>query len=396
MIRCSSFVHGFAAAILLTGCGSEDTPGLSMGGSGAPSAAGNPAGGNATAGNATAGSATLGGAAGAPGLAGAASLGGGGVAAGSGGSVSTAGTSPAGGSAGNGGHAGTGGGGTTDPGTDGDGKIGIKPPYPRSPELGDKGAPMGKTFQFDLTSTSYPGDRHVTVVVPAQYVDGTETPFMIATDGLNGVLREAARNLAASADPKRRIPPLVLIGITPGSQRSVEYDTVSDKFWKYITTEIIPAVYGHAPLKEEFPNLKLTSKPSGRGAYGCSSGAPAVMGMAWFGDFTRLLTYSGTFVALRRSDMYPNGAWDYAGMIAREPVKPGLRISLHVSENDNDNGGTMGSWKTANENLAAALGAKGYHYRFIYSEDSGHCDGAVIAHTLPDSLVWLWRGYQPG
>jgi iron(III)-enterobactin esterase len=384
-----SFVDRFGVALLFIACGSEGpgrTPAAVAGASGAASTAGSSGSG--------AGSPAAAGADG-PGLAGATSFGGGGAAAGSGGSVITvAGTS----SGGGGGQAGGGTGGNVpvDPGTEGDGNITISPPYPRSPDLGDKGAPAGQTFQFDLTSAIYPGERRVTVVIPSQYVDGTEAPFMIGTDGLNGVLREAARNLAVHPDPERRIPPLVLIGITPGSERSREYDTVSDQFWKYITTEIIPAVLAEAPIKDAYPNLKLTSNPSGRGAYGCSSGAPAVMGMAWFGDFTRLLTYSGTFVALRRSEMYPNGAWDYAGLIEREPIKPALRMFLHVSENDNENNGSMGSWQTANENLAAALGTKGYHYRFVYSEESGHCDGAVIAHTLPDALVWLWRGYQPG
>jgi iron(III)-enterobactin esterase len=383
-----SFVDRFGVALLFIACSSEGpggTPAAVAGASGAASTAGSSVSG--------AGSPAAAGADGL-GFAGATSLGGGGAAAGSGGSVITvAGTSTGGG----GGQAGGGTGGNfpVDPGTEGDGNITISPPYPRSPDLGDKGAPAGQTFQFDFTSAIYPGERRVTVVIPAQYVDGTEAPFMIGTDGLNGVLREAARNLAVHPDPERRIPPLVLIGVTPGSERSREYDTVSDQFWKYITTEIIPAVLAEPPIKNAYPNLKLTDNPSGRGAYGCSSGAPAVMGMAWFGDFTRLLTYSGTFVALRRSEMYPNGAWDYAGMIEREPIKPALRMFLHVSENDNENSGSMGSWKTANENLAAALKAKGYHYRFVYSEESNHCDGAVIAHTLPDALVWLWRGYQP-
>lgn len=382
------FVDAFGFALLVIAC-SSDEPGATFGAAAGASGAASAAGSSGAGGSATAG-------ANGPGLAGATSLAGG-RAAGGGGPVNAAAGTSAGGSGGGAGQAGGAGGNVAvDPGTEGDGNITISPPYPRSPDLGDKGAPAGQTFQFDFTSVIYPGERRVTVVIPAQYVDGTEAPFMIGTDGLNGVLREAARNLAVHPNPERRIPPLVLIGVTPGSERSREYDTVSDQFWKYITTEIIPAVLAEAPIKDAYPNLKLTSNPSGRGAHGCSSGAPAVMGMAWFGDFTRLLTYSGTFVALRRSEMYPDGAWDYAGLIEREPIKPALRMFLHVSENDNENNGSMGSWKAANENLAAALGAKGYHYRFVYSEDSGHCDGAVIAHTLPDALVWLWRGYQPG
>jgi hypothetical protein len=45
--------------------------------------------------------------------------------------------------------------------------------------------------------------------------------------------------------------------------------------------------------------------------------------------------------------------------------------------------------------MAAALTEKEYHYRFVYSEGSGHCPGEVMDQTLPDALVWLWRGYTP-
>jgi enterochelin esterase family protein len=287
----------------------------------------------------------------------------------------------------------------TDPGVEGDGDFTISPPFVVSPDLGDTNAPEGRTFSFDLGPSQFYGGRHqVDVFIPEQYVDGAEAPFMISTDGLSARLVTASRNLAVNPDPARRVPPLVLIGVTPGSDRSGEYDTVSSEFYEYMTTEVIPAVLEHDAITTAYPNFKLTSNPSGRGGYGCSSGAPAVMGMAWFGDFTRLLTYSGTFVALQRSDAYPDGAWEYPTMIREEPVKPGLRLFLHVSEDDLGNGdaeSTQRNWVIANRNMAAALTEKGYHYRFVYSEASGHCPGAVMDQTLPDALVWLWRGYTP-
>jgi iron(III)-enterobactin esterase len=287
----------------------------------------------------------------------------------------------------------------TDPGTEGDGNFTVSPPFVVSPDLGDRNAPEGRTFSFDLGPSQFYGGQHeVDVFIPEQYVDGAEAPFMISTDGLNARLVTASRNLAVDPNPARRVPPLVLIGVTPGSDRSGEYDTVSAEFWEYMTTEVMPAVLAHDPIKAAYPNFKLTSDPSGRGGYGCSSGAPAVMGMAWFGDFTRLLTYSGTFVALQRSDAYPNGAWDYPSMIREEPVKPGLRMFLHVSQNDLGSGdaeSTQRNWIIGNQNMAAALTEKGYHYRFGFSEGSGHCPGEVMDQTLPDALVWLWRGYTP-
>src|SRR6185295_14230732 len=172
----------------------------------------------------------------------------------------------------------------TDPGVEGDGDFTFSPPFVRSPDLANKNAPPGRTFSFALPPSQFYGGQHqVDVFIPGQYVDGAEAPFMISTDGLSGRLVTASRNLAVDPDPQRRVPPLVLIGVTPGSDRSGEYDTVSDKFWQYMTTEVMPAVLADDAIATAYPNLKLTSDPSGRGGYGCSSGAPAVLGMAWFG-----------------------------------------------------------------------------------------------------------------
>jgi hypothetical protein len=69
---------------------------------------------------------------------------------------------------------------------------------------------------------------------------------------------------------------------------------------------------------------------------------------------------------------------------------------LHVSENDNGAGtaeNTYHNWVMANERMAEQLAAKGYHYRFLYALGAGHCDAAVRRETLPDTLLWMWRGY---
>jgi hypothetical protein len=84
-------------------------------------------------------------------------------------------------------------------------------------------------------------------------------------------------------------------------------------------------------------------------------------------------------------------------LIENSEKKP-LRIFIHVSERD------LGArlpeesyhnWVMANRRTAAALQAKGYDYRFVYSRASRHCDRRVFEQTLADTLVWMWRGYQP-
>ena len=96
--------------------------------------------------------------------------------------------------------------------------------------------------------------------------------------------------------------------------------------------------------------------------------------------------------------MFPFGAWEYHSemeLIANTSIKP-LRIFLHVSENDLGAGAPEAdhhNWPMANERTAAALKAKGYHYRYVFAKNAGHCDGKVFDQTLADTLVWMWRGW---
>ena len=48
----------------------------------------------------------------------------------------------------------------------------------------------------------------------------------------------------------------------------------------------------------------------------------------------------------------------------------------------------------ANKNMAEVLKNKGYHYRYVYSLNSGHVDGKVTSQTLPEALTWLWQDYK--
>ena len=128
--------------------------------------------------------------------------------------------------------------------------------------------------------------------------------------------------------------------------------------------------------------------------------------MGWFRPdlFRRLAAYSGTFVDQQDDDApeeakYPLGAWEYhSGMklIEKSEKKP-LRIFTHVSEKDlrpDDPEETYHNWVMAGRRTAAALAAKGYHHRFVFSLATRHCDRSVFEHTLADTLVWLWRGWH--
>ena len=310
-----------------------------------------------------------------------------------------------------------------DPGTDGDGDFTIGPTYTISPDLMTQNVPHGRSFTFTMSSTTsaiYTGldptllaanqhsfTRQVRVYVPMQYVDGTAAPFMVVQDGFLADISTALDNLIANG----RLPPIVAVfvanggGDSIGSERGLEYDTMSGTYARFIDSEVLPAVASNAQLKAAYPNFKLTTDPNGRAAYGCSSGGAAAMTMGWFApnDYRRLITYSGTFVDQQNpiapeQAQYPVGAWGYAsGLIANSPLQP-LRVFLQAGEMDN--GSTMPesslhNWVLANQHVAAALKAKGYHYRFIFALGATHCDARPRQQTLPETLLWMWRGYTP-
>ena len=409
MPRLPRVIFPFVGTFLFAACGSEDTqPNTTTTGG----AAGLSGGGTAGTGVATAGA----------GGSSAGSTAGAGV----GGALNVAGSA---------GDAGTGGvvdEYTEDPGTEGDGDFTIGPNYQTDPDLMDQGNPRGQSFQFTLSmddSEIFNGDdptlnspvtdedarnRPIHVYIPDQYQDGEEAPLLVIHDGPAqiGQVSRALDNLTISDDPNRRLPAFIAIAVAngsgdgKGSQRGLEYDTMSDREARFINDEVLQAVLDNGEIRAEYPNLAFTENPWGKGVMGCSSGGAAALTMGWFRPdlFRRLITYSGTFVDQQDDDApeeadYPLGAWEYHSsmkLIETSEVKP-LRIFTHVSENDlraNDPESTYHNWVMANQRTAAALAAKNYHYRFVYSLSTGHCDGQVYNQTLADTLVWMWRGYH--
>ncbi len=316
------------------------------------------------------------------------------------------------------------------PASEGDGELVVGPTYDKQPELTDRGAPRGRRFEFTLESSAshifrgedvtlkpehqHPFTRRVFVYVPAAYHDGVTAPFLIIHDGPGPFERVsyALDNLTISTDPQRRLPPFIAIAVanggsdSKGSERGLEYDTLSDRLARFINDEVLPAITSNAEIKAAYPHLAFTTDPWGRGVLGCSSGGAAAMTMGWFRPdlFRRIITYSGTFVDQQDDDApeegkYPLGAWEYhsgSKLVENSPTKP-LRIFLHVSENDLRSGDPEEShhnWVMANRRMSAALRATGYPTRFVFARGARHCDRRVFDQTLADTLVWMWRDYR--
>lgn len=293
--------------------------------------------------------------------------------------------------------------------------------------LPQPGVPKGKVFEFVMESKDskiYPGiarergtfgtpdpndpaklvvtssgpapySRQVAVYVPAGYEAGTEAPFIVGADGPDPLLFTVLDNLIH----EQRVPAMAAISIgngsgdAQGSQRGLEYDTMSGRYAEFVETEVLPLV-------EAKCGVRLTKDPDRRATMGCSSGASCALAMAWYRPdlYHRVLSYSGTYVNQQwpPNEETPHGAWGFhETLIPNSPKKP-IRIWLEVGDRDLYNPNVMRDgmhdWVLANERMARVLAEKGYEYQFVFARNSAHCDYKLKQQTLPTALEWVWRG----
>jgi enterochelin esterase-like enzyme len=313
-----------------------------------------------------------------------------------------------------------------------DGNFLIGPVYVRAPELDVvAGVPQGTVRQFSMDSAEskfFPGiarkafgtvdpnnpktlvvethpapyTRTVTVYIPSQYVPGTAAPFIVTHDGPRlGSPDMSLPHILDNMIAQHRLPVMLAImianggGDAQGSERGLEYDTMSGKFAEFIEAEVLPMV-------EKTCGVKLTKDPEGRAAMGGSSGGSAALEMAWYHPewYHRVITYSGTFVNQQWpfNPETPDGAWDFhEKLIPQSDPKP-IRLWMEVGDRDllnpNVMRDNMHDWVAANNRMAAVLKAKGYHYQYVYALNAGHVDRAAKNQTLPEALEWVWQGYK--
>jgi len=296
----------------------------------------------------------------------------------------------------------------------GDGDYALGPDYQNAPELTPReDVPHGMIYHFTMDSTDskiYPGiaknrpgevvpyRRNVTVYVPAQYKVGTPAPFLVSQDSMT------AREMPTILDnmiADKRLPAMVGVfinsggGDAQGSERGLEYDTVSGKYAEFIETEVLPKIATDY-------HVTFTKDPNGRMTMGGSSGGAAALSMAWWHPewYHRVLSYSGTFVNQQSplNPATPHGAWEYhEHLIPQSKPKP-LRIWMQVGENDirsHDEESTYHNWPMANQRTAEVLKAKKYHYQFVFCRQAGHVDGRAVRATLPGAMEYVWKGYKP-
>jgi enterochelin esterase family protein len=317
----------------------------------------------------------------------------------------------------------------TNPPLDTDGNFILGPTHHRAPEMGTQpSVPHGTIFTLTMQSADskiYPGiareqhtfgvpdpndpaklivttshpapyTRKAAVYVPQQYVPGAPAPFIVGADGPDRLLFTALDNLIA----EHRVPVMIAISIgngsgdAQGSERGLEYDTMSGLYAEFVETEVLPLV-------ESQCHVELTTDPDARATMGGSSGGSCALCMAWYHPewYHRVLTYSGTYVNQQwpPNPQTPHGAWEFHEHLIPDNAAKPIRIWMEVGDRDLFNPNimrdNMHDWVVANENMAKVLAAKGYHYQFVFAQNAGHVDYRVKQQTLPEALEYLWQGY---
>jgi len=264
-------------------------------------------------------------------------------------------------------------------------------PGPDSKE--QPGVPKGEVTKYSWNESKiYPGTvRDYWVYVPKQYDPSKPACVLICQDGLLYNATTVFDNLIN----KKEMPLTIGIFIQPGDiplkdgetpkkrpdgrpparrNRSVEYDTLSDTYSRFLIEEILPEVG---------KKYNLTKDPEGRCIAGSSSGGICAFTVCWERPdvFRKCFTTVGSFTNIRGGNKYPE-------LVRNSPKKP---IRMFQQDGANDIVNQFGSWPEANKAMAAALEEKGYDHKFVFGE--GVHSGKHGTAIFPDVMRWMWRDW---
>jgi enterochelin esterase family protein len=189
---------------------------------------------------------------------------------------------------------------------------------------------------------------------------------------------------------QKLLPPIVHVMISPGqstdgrAMRSIEYDTVSDRYARFLMEEVLPEVE---------KTYKLRPDGYSRAIGGESSGGICAFNVAWLmpDKFSRVHSAVGSFTSIQwRPEEKLEGGNVYPFKVRKEP-KRNIRIWMSDGADDLEN--DHGSWPMQNIQMANSLKLKDYDFHFRFGT-AAH-GGAQAALDLPESLAWLWRDYDP-
>jgi sugar lactone lactonase YvrE/enterochelin esterase-like enzyme len=268
--------------------------------------------------------------------------------------------------------------------------------YPLTPDSLEPapGVPRGAVTKLPPFANSkiFPGTtRDWWLYVPKQYDGSKPAAVMVFQDGGGYVSRTNGNyrvpNVFDHLIHRSEMPLTIGVFVNPGVlpaphtnaqprfNRSFEYDSMGDRYARFLLEELLPEVA---------KSHNLSQNPNDRAIAGASSGAICAWTAAWERPdaFRRVFSTIGTYVGLR-------GGNDYPTLIRKTEPKP-IRVFLQDGSADND--GYGGNWWVANQDMLSALEFSGYDVRYAWG-DGGH-NGQHGGAIFPDAMRWLWR--DPG
>ncbi len=254
-----------------------------------------------------------------------------------------------------------------------------------------EGVPLGKLIKRQFTNSKiFPGtQREFAVYVPAQYDGSKGACLMVFQDGMrfasdNGaskvpivfdnLIHSGAMPITIGVFVDPGVVPAVNDNALPRFNRSLEYDSVDDRYVSFLIDELLPEV------AEEF---NVSADPNDRGICGSSSGGIAAFNVAWQrpDQFRRVYSMVGTYTGLRGANELP--------MLVRKTVPKPLRVFLQDGINDQNI--YCGNWWIANQDMFSALKFSGYEVDHVWGEGfHGQEHGGAI---FPDAMRFLWKDY---
>lgn len=256
-----------------------------------------------------------------------------------------------------------------------------------------EGVPRGSVTKFSFTGHGglYPGiTRDYWVYVPAQYNAAKPACLMVVQDGEGAIKETGDLRIPLVFDnliQQGLMPVTIGLFVNPGVyratenvaranlfNRSYEYDTVDDRYARFLMEELLPELSKH---------WNISSNPNDHAIGGSSSGGIAAFTAAMLRPdlFRRVLSFIGSYTNLRGGNQWPD--------LIRKLEPAPLRVFLQ--DGNHDLNIFAGDWWMANQDMASALTARGYQLKFVTGIE-GH-NSKQEGALLPNALSWLWQGW---
>lgn len=281
----------------------------------------------------------------------------------------------------------------------------------------EPGVPSGALSDKIIhTSKIYDGmTSEYWIYVPAQYDSAVPAALMVFQDGGWYTDRDGNNptlNVIDNLIAQKKIPVMICVFINPGdisespgtatynfvkaygdkwrrtlkdSMRSTLYDTVSDRYVRFLRDEVLADVAAKYNIRKDAYSRAIT---------GLSSGGICSFNAAWQmpDQFSRVISWIGSFTSIqwKEDPNVADGGQDYPEKVLREP-KRNLRVWLQDGAQDMEQE-KYGSWPLANLRMANALKLKSYDMHFSFGNGS-HNSGQGAAE-FPEEMIWLWRDYD--